>query len=100
MNSNIRKDVARLEEEVVKLFIIIITSVECSTSILNHQCPTGDVLAPEMMVASLLGEHQHAAPRGRPHLEDVGQTLDERQLVPPDGVGGENTGSCRPRPVC
>ena len=61
MNSNIgkardslRKDVTRLEEEVVKLFIIIIISVECSTSILNHQCPTGDVLAPEMMVASLV----------------------------------------------
>ena len=33
-------------------------------------------------------------------LEVVGQTLDERQLVPPDGVGGENTGSCRPRPGC
>ena len=32
----------------------IIISVECSTSILNHQCPTGDVLAPEMMVASLV----------------------------------------------
>ena len=48
-----------------------------------------------MMVASLVNTDTLL-------LEVVGQTLDERQLVPPapDGVGGENTGSCRPRPVC